>query len=69
MKNKDLASQIICKQFWTIILLILGLLISNGVWIWYLNNFEIVASETSEIQIDGENANYQEGTGNNITNN
>lgn len=66
---EDLASSIIRKQFWIIIILIFGLIISNGIWIWYLNNFEIVASETSEIQIDGENANYQEGTGNNITNN
>lgn len=66
---EDLASSIIRRQFWIIVLLIFGLVISNGIWIWYLNNFEIVASETSEIQIDGENANYQEGTGNNITNN
>ena len=40
MKNKDLASQIICKQFWTIILLIVSLVISNAVWIWYINQFD-----------------------------
>ena len=40
MENKDLASQIICKQFWTIILLIVCLVVSNGIWIWYINQFD-----------------------------
>jgi hypothetical protein len=37
---EDLASQIIRRQFWTIILLILCLVISNGIWIWYINQFD-----------------------------
>lgn len=37
---EDLASQIIRRQFCTIILLILCLVISNGIWIWYINQFD-----------------------------
>ena len=37
---EDLASSIIKRQFWIIIILILGLVISNGVWIWYINQFD-----------------------------
>ncbi len=37
---EDLASQIIRRQFWTIILLILCLVVSNGIWIWYINQFD-----------------------------
>ena len=47
MKNKDLASQIICRQFWTIILLIVCLVVSNGLWIWYINQFDF-RTETVE---------------------
>ena len=36
----DLASQIIRRQFWIIILLILGLIVSNGLWIYYINQFD-----------------------------
>ena len=54
MKQKDLASQIICKQFWTIILLIVCLVISNGVWIWYINQFDF-NSETTTLDGNGVN--------------
>ena len=47
MKNKDLASQIISRQFWTIVLLIICLVVSNVVWIWYINQFDFV-TETVE---------------------
>lgn len=47
MKNKDLASQIICRQFWTIVLLIICLVASNVVWIWYINQFDFI-TETVE---------------------
>ena len=54
MKQKDLASQIICKQFWTIILLIVCLVISNGIWIWYINQFDF-NSETTTLDGNGVN--------------
>lgn len=37
MKEKDLASSIIAKQFWTIIILIVALVGTNIAWIWYIN--------------------------------
>lgn len=37
---EDLASSIIRKQFWIIIFLILSLVVSNGIWIWYINQFD-----------------------------
>lgn len=37
---EDLASSIIKRQFWTIVLLIFGLVITNGIWIWYINQFD-----------------------------
>ena len=52
MKNKDLASSIIEKQFWIIIILILGLIISNGVWIWYVNQYDFT-TETVEQSVEG----------------
>lgn len=51
MKNKDLASSIIEKQFWIIIILILGLIISNGVWIWYVNQYDFT-TETVEQSVE-----------------
>ena len=37
---EDLASSIIRRQFWTIMFLILCLVVSNGIWIWYINQFD-----------------------------
>ena len=51
MKNKDLASSIIQKQFWTIIILILCLVVSNGVWIWYINQYDF-NTESVEQSVD-----------------
>ena len=51
MKNKDLASTIIRNQFWIIIILILALVISNGVWIWYINQYDFV-TETIEQSVE-----------------
>jgi hypothetical protein len=52
MKNKGLASSIIEKQFWIIIILIFGLVISNGVWIWYVNQYDFT-TETVEQSVEG----------------
>lgn len=65
MKNKDLASQIICKQFWTIILLIVCLVISNGIWIWYINQFDFTSDTTT---LDGEGVNNYIGNNGEINN-
>jgi len=48
MKNKDLASQIIARQFWTIILLIICLVVSNGIWIWYINQFDFATQSVEQ---------------------
>lgn len=65
MKNKDLASQIISSQFWTIMLLIFSLVISNGIWIWYINQFEFHDEITT---LDGEGTNNYIGNNGDITN-
>ena len=52
MKHKDLASEIISKQFKVIILLILGLMISNGIWIWYINQYDFTTQEVEQ-QVEG----------------
>ena len=65
MKQKDLASQIICKQFWTIILLIMCLVISNGVWIWYINQFDFNSETTT---LDGNGVNNYIGNDGDINN-
>lgn len=65
MKNKDLASQIICRQFWTIILLIICLVVSNGIWIWYINQFDFTSDTTT---LDGEGVNNYIGNNGEITN-
>lgn len=65
MKHKDLASQIISRQFWTIILLIACLVISNGIWIWYINQFDFNTQETT---LDGNGVNNYIGNDGEITN-
>jgi len=54
MKNSNIASEIIRKQFWIIIILIFGLIVSNGVWIWYINQYdftnEIVEQQVEDIE-------------------
>lgn len=51
MKNKDLASSIIARQFWIIIILIIGLIVSNGIWIWYINQYDFT-TETVEQSVE-----------------
>lgn len=45
---EDLASSIIRRQFWTIILLILCLVVSNGIWIWYINQFDFTTESVEQ---------------------
>lgn len=52
---EDLASSIIRRQFWIIIILIFGLIISNGIWIWYINQFDF-GSQTVEQDATSDNA-------------
>ena len=54
MKNKDLASQIICRQFWIIIILIAGLVISNGIWIYYINQFDFTTESVEQTATDND---------------
>ena len=56
MKNKNLASSIIQKQFWTIIILILCLVVSNGVWIWYINQYDYNTEEVEQSVEDIDNS-------------
>ena len=56
MKNKDLASSIIQKQFWTIIILILCLVISNGIWIWYINQYDYSTESVEQSVEDIDNS-------------
>ena len=65
MKNKDLASQIIARQFWIIIILIVGLIISNGIWIWYINQFDFNSETTT---LDGNGVNNYIGNNGDINN-
>ena len=53
MKEKDLASSIIQKMFWTIIILIIALVGTNIAWIWYINQYDFV-TETVEQQAEND---------------
>lgn len=59
MKNKDLASNIICKQFWIIIFLILIIFINNVIWVWYINQYDYTSEsvEQSVKEIDNSTIN------------
>ena len=65
MEHKDLASEIISKLIVIIMVLIIVLFATNGVWIWYINQYdfttEYVEQEVSDI--DGSTIN-QTGVGN-----
>lgn len=56
MKNKDLASSIIARQFWTIIFLILCLVVSNGIWIWYINQFDFTTESVEQTANDNDDS-------------
>lgn len=51
MKEKDLASSIIKKMFWTIIILIVALVGTNLAWLIYENQFETITSDTVEQEV------------------
>lgn len=65
MEHKDLASEIISKLIVIIMVLIIVLFATNGLWIWYINQYdfttEYVEQEVSDI--DGSTIN-QTGVGN-----
>ena len=51
MKEKDLASSIIKKMFWTIIILIVALVGTNLAWLIYESQFETITSDTVEQEV------------------
>lgn len=51
MKEKDLASNIIKKMFWTIIILIVALVGTNLAWLIYESQFETITSDTVEQEV------------------
>lgn len=65
MKEKDLASSIIAKQFWTIIILIVALVGTNIAWIWYINQYDFVTETTT---LDGNGTNNYIGNDGDINN-
>lgn len=44
----DIASSIIRRQFWTIVLLILCLVGSNVLWIYYINQFDFTTESVEQ---------------------
>lgn len=65
MKGKDLASSIIKKMFWTIIILIVALVGTNIAWIWYINQYDFVTETTT---LDGNGTNNYIGNDGDINN-
>lgn len=51
MKEKDLASSIIKKMFWTIIVLIVALVGTNLAWLIYESQYETIDSNSVEQEI------------------
>lgn len=51
MKEKDLASTIIKRMFWTIIILIVALVGTNIAWLIYESQFETITSDTVEQEV------------------
>lgn len=48
MKEENLASSIIKKMFWTIIILIVALVGTNLAWLIYESQFETITSDSVE---------------------
>ena len=65
MKEESLASSIIKKMFWTIIILIVALVGTNIAWIWYINQYDFVTETTT---LDGNGTNNYIGNYGYITN-
>lgn len=55
MKEKDLASSIIKKMFWTIIILIVALVGTNLAWLIYESQFETITSDSVEQEVQDVN--------------
>lgn len=56
MKEKDLASSIIQKMFWTIIILIIALVGTNLAWLWYINQYDFVTETVEQQAENGDNS-------------
>lgn len=65
MKEESLASSIIKKMFWTIIILIVALVGTNIAWIWYINQYDFVTETTT---LDGNGTNNYIGNDGDINN-
>lgn len=65
MKEESLASIIIKKMFWTIIILIVALVGTNIAWIWYINQYDFVTETTT---LDGNGTNNYIGNNGDINN-
>lgn len=55
MKEKDLASSIIKKMFWTMIILIVALVGTNLAWLIYESQFETITSDSVEQEVQDVN--------------
>lgn len=65
MEEESLASSIIKKMFWTIIILIVALVGTNIAWIWYINQYDFVSETTT---LDGNGTNNYIGNDGDINN-
>lgn len=65
----NLASSIIKKMFWIIIILIITIVINNIAWVWYINQFDFVSDyEMVELDTEGEGVNNYIGNDGDINN-
>lgn len=55
MKEEGLASSIIKKMFWTIIVLIVALVGTNLAWLIYESQFETITSDSVEQEVQDVN--------------
>ena len=55
MKEENLASSNIKKMFWTIIILIVALVGTNLAWLIYESQFETIASDSVEQEVQDVN--------------
>ena len=55
MKEESLASSIIKKMFWTIIILIVALVGTNLAWLIYESQFETITSDSVEQEVQDVN--------------
>ena len=55
MKDESLASSIMKKMFWTIIILIVALVGTNLAWLIYESQFETITSDSVEQEVQDVN--------------